>query len=168
MQLEDLTRLGRRGLDRMLCAGTEPAVEELVGWEFLGTVGSRSTRLLGLRRFVKAFLPAEGPGRARGYNVLCRQRDWSKRTFRGRELRHSHFVVRTGTGRHEGCVVLDYASSDRNPRWWPGRLFLDVLVLPDPEDTHLLLGKAYLRLGPRVPLAFFILERNRAIDPEAA
>jgi len=38
----------------------------------------------------------------------------------------------------------------------------DYVVQPDPADPDLLLGKAYLALGPfRVPSNFFVIERLR-------
>lgn len=161
-RIRELAELGRPALERLFCAGTEPALEDLIGWEWHGTNPPAFLQKIGFERFVKGFFDA-GRG-AEGYNVLCSQRDWARRRFRGRDARHSYFrLVATGAGR-PGCVLLDYAASERNPKLTPARLFRDFLVHPDPEDRDVLLGKAYLQGGTLVPLSFFLLERDRPID----
>lgn len=163
-RLRELAELSRPALERLHCAGTRPAVDDLVGWEFRGVNPPRFLQAVGAGRFVKGFAP--GDLGAEGYNVLCSQRDWRRRRFRGRDLRHSWFRLVPAGGRHEGCVLLDYAAAERNPRFTPARLFRDFLVHPDPDDTDVLLGKAYLQLGRLVPLSFFLLERDRPITHE--
>lgn len=161
-RVRELAELGRPTLERLFCAGTEPHLDDLLGWEWRGTNPPELLRTIGFERFVKGFF--DGGRGAEGYNVLCSQRDWSRRRFRGRDARHSYFrVVPTGA-RRPGCVLLDYAASDRNPALTPARLFRDFLVHPDPDDRDVLLGKAYLQTGALVPLSFFLLERDRRVE----
>lgn len=163
--LRTLAGMGRRQLERVFAAGTEPDVADVVGWEWRGLNPPKLLRAVGAERFAKAFVVASrGP---EGYNMLVSQRDWTRKTWRGRVLRHSWFDLRAGSGRHAGTLILDYGSHPRNARAYPGRLFRDIVVHPDPDDADLLLGKAYLHLGRLAPVTFFLLERDvRA--PEAA
>ena len=59
------------------------------------------------------------------------------------------------------AALLDYGASPRNSPWQIERLLRDYLVQPDPTNGDILLGKAYLALGKRIPVSFFILERLR-------
>jgi hypothetical protein len=65
-------------------------------------------------------------------------------------------------------VLLDYGRGG-NPPLDPTRALRDYLVRVDRGSDLLLIGKAYLALGPlRVPVAFFVMERASKIDPRAA
>jgi hypothetical protein len=104
-----------------------------------------------------------GAGGPEGYNVICSQRDWSRRRVRGKPLRHGWYTVRAASGRRSGCVELDYSASPRNAKLNPERLLRHFVVQPDPANPDLLLGKAYVKVGALVPVAFFVLERDRRI-----
>lgn len=158
--LGDLRGASRRTLERLFCAGTAPDPDDLVGWEFRGTIPATLARTLRLNRFVKGFFRDDDtpPGEAVGYNSFCGQRSW-----RRVGPRHGYFRVRPAVGRHEGSLLFDYADTPRNAAWNPERLFRDFVVHPDPENRDLVLGKAYLKVGPLVPASFFILDRDRKI-----
>lgn len=157
----ELASARRRDLRRWFRAGSRPDPEELTGWEYRGLIAGTIPRAVRFTRFVKGM--RAGPRGPEGYNVFCSQRDWRRWGWRGRPLRHSWYDIRSTVWRGRGCVLLDYGSSPRNPRLLPTRLFRDLLVHPDPGEPGLVLGKAYLAVGIRIPLAFFVLERDRPI-----
>lgn len=160
--LRAYAEMGRRHLEREFAAGAEPKIDDLVGWEWRGINPPAVLRAVGAGRFVKGFV--EGPRGAEGYVLLASQRDWSRRMFRGRVIRHSHFDVRAATGRHRGTVLLDYGSHPRNPRGHPGRLLREFLVHPDPENRDVLLGKAFVDAGRLIPVSFYLLEREQRVE----
>lgn len=162
MDLLGLARLPRRELERVFAAGEAPDIEGLVGWEFRGYNPPAFARALGIQRFVKGFFRGEAPpGEAEGYNMFASQRDWTPRTLRGHTWRHGFYLVRPARGRHAGTLELDYGASRRNAAVNPERLLRDYVVQPDPDNPHLLLGKAYLAMGALMPVSFFLLERER-------
>ena len=62
---------------------------------------------------------------------------------------------------HLDALLLDYGRG-QNPLLDASKVLRDYLVRIDPDSDDLLLGKAYLALGPtRVPSNFFLLERHR-------
>ena len=61
-------------------------------------------------------------------------------------------------------VQLKARPACANPVGW----LRDYLVRVNPGSDDLLLGKAYLAVGPaRAPLGFFLLERRRQFEPDA-
>ena len=59
------------------------------------------------------------------------------------------------------ALLLDYGKGGNKP-WDPMAAIRDYIVQVDPESPDLLLGKAYIALGPlRVHTNYFILERHR-------
>lgn len=159
MGLAELGGRSRTALERLFCNGTEPRIDDLLGWEFLGVVPGPIGKVY--EKFVKVFVATDdGPG---GYNVVCSQKDWRRRRFRGGDLRHGYFDLRRATGHRTGCLLLDYGSPERNPTLYPARLFRDFVVHPDPHDRDLLLGKAFVKLGRLVPVGFFVCGRDRPV-----
>jgi hypothetical protein len=156
VDLESLAGAPRRTLERLFCAGSCPDADGLVGWEFHGFSPWLPARAVRFQRFVKGFF--RGAGSVEGYNLFCSQRDW-----RRRGNRHGFYVVQPASGRRDGALVFDYRASERNRRLNPERLFRDFVVQPDPDNPDLLLGKAYLKVGPAVPTSFFVLERDRPV-----
>ena len=60
------------------------------------------------------------------------------------------------------ALLLDYGRG--NPWYDPSRQLRDYLVRCVPGSDDLLLGKAYMALGPwRIPATFFLLERHRPL-----
>jgi hypothetical protein len=159
MNLTELARCSTREFGRLHAAGSEPKIDDLVGWEFRGFNPPAFARVMGIQKFVKGFFA--GTRGAEGYNVAVSPRDWKRMHWRGRDIRHGFYLVAPGSGKHAGTVFLDYGASPRNARPNPERLLRDFLVHPDPDNPDLLLGRAYAAIGGLVPLSFFILERER-------
>jgi len=62
--------------------------------------------------------------------------------------------------KYPNALLLDYASQ-KNYLFEPSRRLRDYLVQVYPDNPDLLLGKAYVALGPvRLPMSFFVLERS--------
>jgi hypothetical protein len=162
--------------ETLLLSGTRPRFEDLAGWEFRGGNTTFISKVLGIRRFAKGFY--EGPPRAsgpepflQGYNVKVVQD--------ADEQPHRLWPSPEAPKRHDYYRVYD-ASRARRDNWYPNALLLDYglggnglfgaplrdyLVQVYPDDRDLLLGKAYVALGPlRVPVGFFVLERLRRHD----
>jgi len=67
--------------------------------------------------------------------------------------------------RYLHAILFDYGRV-RASRRDPSRLLRDYVVRVEPGSDDLLLGKAYLALGPfRAPLGFFVLERRPGWTP---
>lgn len=156
-------------LEQILRASKGPALESLVGFEWRGYNTSWRTRLLGLQKFIKGFFQ-EGD-RVEGYNVPVLQNgldgSWQHQPT-PENPKHYAFYRVTWVDResldnfYPEAILLDYGASARNADFPGVRILRDYVVQPDPADPDLLLGKAYLALGPfRVPSNFFVIERLR-------
>lgn len=158
--------------EALMMSGTAPRFEDLVGWEFAGANALVLTRLVGIRKFVKGFY--EGAPRSavgptpfiQGYNVNVRQNaDDAEHLYAPsdeRPKRHGFYRVHAPVpgardARYPNALLLDYALGGNGIFGPPLR---DYLVQVYPDDPELLLGKAYVALGPlRVPVSFFVLRR---------
>lgn len=162
--------------ETIMRTGTAPTFESLVGWEFRGANGSVLTRLIGIRKFAKGFY--EGPDRAKGptphiqgYNVIVRQNaDEAPHLYSPSDEkphRHGYYRVHAPVAGardsyYPNALLLDYGLGGNGPFGPPLR---DYIVQVYPDNPDLLLGKAYVALGPlRIPVGFFILERYRQHD----
>ena len=66
------------------------------------------------------------------------------------------------------ALLIDYGQGG-NPLYDPSRYLRDYLVRCVPGSDDLLLGKAYMAIGPwRMPASFFMLERHRPIPDRIA
>jgi hypothetical protein len=174
----DLVQRASNGVrETMMRNGTAPRFESLAGWEFRGANGSIVTRVIGIRKFAKGFYV--GPDRAngpsphlQGYNVNVRQnRDEAEHVYLTREdgspQRHGYYRVHAPIegakdSYYPNALLLDYALGGNGPFGPPLR---DYIVQVYPDNPDLLLGKAYLALGPlRISAGFFILERMKRHD----
>lgn len=167
---DTLCRASAARLEEAMQAGVTPAESSLAGWEFRGYNTGRLTDLLGIRKFKKGFYfaPPES-SQLWGYNVRVRQdglgHPWIPVRERGLPLRHGLYEVRRAgdsdrVGRYPQALVLDYGRG-RNPLLDPSRVLRDYLVQVSGDDGDLMLGKAYLALGPlRVAAGYFVLERH--------
>ena len=172
---EEFVRLataGRRARKDAFEGGQAPSISNLTGHEFRGCNTAWIASLLGFRKFVKAFFDAEG--RPYGCNTPVEQNgldgDWIARPSEARPKRFGFFSVEpaAGSGRHQNAALLDY-SQGRNSLFQPARLLRDYIVRGSADSDDLLLGKAYVALGPlRVPVSYFVLERRRALPDEPA
>lgn len=173
----ELVRSATNGVrETMMMNGTAPAFDSLAGWEFRGANALILTRLIGIRKFVKGFY--EGPDRdtgptphIQGYNIVVRQNadDAEHLYYPSAEApkRHGYYRVHKSVegardARYPNALLLDYGLGGNGLFGPPLR---DYIVQIYPDDPDLLLGKAYVALGPvRVPVSFFILERLKKHD----
>lgn len=150
--------------------GEPPDVAALSGWEWRGANMPATSRLLGIRRFVKGF--AEVEGRLEGYNVSVTGSDllapWTERPQRDGRREWARFGVTpvdplATDNRHPRAVLLDYGVV-ADPERGLARRLRDYLVRASPGSDDLLLGQAFLAVGSgRVPVGWFALERLRPI-----
>jgi hypothetical protein len=158
----DLLRRPPGELRRLVRNGHAPDVSDLSGREFRGANAPPSSRLLGIRRFVKGF--REDPAGTSGYNVRVTGADltapWTTTTWHGHR-EYARFRVtavdpESRDHRYHDALFLDYGAEGSGPS--PERTLRDYVVRVAPESP-LLLGHAWLALGRlRLPLAFFVLE----------
>jgi hypothetical protein len=163
-----LARGSRAELKQAFDQGAAPEVDDLVGWEFRGWNTSWVTGLLGIHKFVKVFF--ESGGQAYGCNTPTAQNgldgEWSARPSEEEPKRYAFYAVAETDGRHPNALLLDYGKG-RNSFFQPARLLRDYLVRVSPDSGDLLLGKAYVALGPlRLPLTYFVVERRRPLPDE--
>lgn len=156
-------------LERIFQRGTAPDPEALAGYEYRGYNYARRMALLRARKFAKGFaVDARG---VHGYNMPVVQNgldgEWLTRPDPDRPKRFGFFRVtpvdpRSRDNAHLHAVLLDYGAAD-NPRLSVVSAIRDYLVSVDAGSVELLLGKAYLAVGPaRVDAHnFFIIERWR-------
>jgi hypothetical protein len=138
---ESLTAANKATFAELMRTGEIPQIGQLVGHTYRGLNRGLLPKLTG-ERFKKVFY-VEG-GEPLGHNVVER---------RGRQVEAGWFRLRPA----DRSVRIDY-DVERNRGWdLPIRLLQDFVVLPNPGDHALVLGKAYYA---RVPVAYFILERE--------
>lgn len=163
--------------ETIMRTGRAPYYDSLSGWEFRGANGSVATRLIGIRKFVKGFYDGDdrhpsGPSpHMHGYNIVVRQNaDDAEHVYwpsGEHPKRHGYYRVHRpledARDRHyPNALLLDYGLGGNGLFGPPLR---DYLVQVYPDDEDLLLGKAYIALGPvRIPAGFFILERLKKHD----
>lgn len=166
MNFEDLTKKSNAELEALLRAGQPPSPESLAGYEWRGWNRPFFTKLLGIQKFIKGFF--QGPAGVEGYNIPVRQNGfkgaWTHLPSAQAPKRFGFYLVSpvledSADNLYPGKVFLDYGASSRNAWFRPERVIRDYLVLPVEGNPDLLLGKAYLALGPWVFSNFFILER---------
>lgn len=165
----ELGRLGQAELEALMRRGTRPDPEHLVGWEFRGRNVAWWAERSPILQFVKGFY-RDAAGRVWGYNEPVRQdgldAPWSALPSEADPKRFGFYRVEpvdpaSRDNEYLQALLLDYGRG-RNPLWEPARVLRDYLVRIDPDSDDLLLGKAYLALGPaRVATNFFLLERHR-------
>jgi hypothetical protein len=158
----DLVARSPRELRAAMLRGTRPEPGELAGAEFRGTNVPATSRLLGIRRFIKGF-GANPDGTVYGYNRRVRGADldtpWTPVPWRGKDRFGFFAVAPTDPQARDNAflnaVLLDYGRGD-NPRRDPTRILRDYLVRIDGE---LYVGAAYAAIGRlRVPVGYFVLE----------
>ena len=158
-------------LERLLVGGETPALAGLVGYEYRGYNLAPQLALLGIRKFIKAFFVTPA-GAIYGCNTPVMQNGltgpWCARPAEAAPRRYAFFRVApvAAAARDNAYLhapLLDYGRGG-NPLYDPSRFLRDYLVRCIPRSDDLLLGKAYLALGPaRVAATFFLLERRRPL-----
>ena len=152
-----------RELRRCMLSGEPPVAAELIGREYRGTnMPATTSRLLGIRRFIKGFEQGED-GTVTGYNRRVRGGDltaaWTASHWRGKP-RFGYFTLTPveplgRDNRYPNALLLDYGSGLNKPRD-PTTILRDYLVR---TESGLLLGHAFFAVGPlRIPVGFFALE----------
>lgn len=168
-RFEELAGSANSRLEELLREGRAPEPASLAGFEFRGFNTPAFTALLGIRKFIKGFF--SGPSGLEGYNIPARQNGlagpWLHKPDPASPKRFGFYEVyrvrpEARDSRYPNAVLLDYGASRRNPAVAPERVLRDYLVEPFAGDPDVLLGKAYLALGPlRVATSFFVLGRLR-------
>lgn len=158
----DLVAQPQRTLRRCMLRGEPPAANDLAGREYRGTNMPATSRLLGIRRFIKGFEHADG-ATVTGYNRRVRGGNlatpWTASTWHGKQ-RFGYFTVTPvdpmlRDNRYLNALLLDYGSGLNAPRD-PTAVLRDYLVR---TQSGLLLGHAFIALGHlRIPVGYFVLE----------
>jgi len=166
---EELARKSNSELETIFSSGKGPEPEALAGYEWRGYNVPWWASILGIRKFIKGFF--ERQARVEGYNIPVRQNalqePWIPKPNPDNPKRFGFFAVSkvdpaSQENLYPQATLLNYGASRLNPRLDPTRLLRDYVVQPDPQNPDLLLGKAYLALGPsRVFTNFFLIQRLR-------
>lgn len=159
---EQLQKSDDRQLEAILQAGKSPSFEEMEDWEFKGFNTPWWAKVVGIQRFKKGFF--KRGTLYFGYNIPVAQGApagvWKCKPSDESPKRFGFYEVIPADSRYPHALLLDYGKGGNGLR--PEGLLRDYLVQVSPDDPTLLLGKAYLQLGPwRVPTNFFILQRDR-------
>jgi hypothetical protein len=171
LTFESLCNAPADTLEELVQRGTPPSFEDLVGWEWRGYNTNPGSELLRIRKFKKGFYEDPGtPEVLQGYNVRIAQNGllnpWVDKLHRGEPIREFYFEAlhATPSDRHPNSLYINYAIRGKLPVD-PSRFLKDYVVHPYPENTDLLLGRAYYALGPVwIPISYLVLERyNKAL-----
>jgi len=169
--MNDYLRIGglpAKELESLLLRGETPDPDALAGWEFRGLNTPAFAKLLGIKKFVKGFYKSS-VGQLYGYNVPVVQNavdgPWeyknptNPKRFGFYRVDPVDAAARDNAYLH--ALLLDYGrggGSDLDPT----TRLRDYLVRVEPGSDDLLLGKAFVAVGPaRLPVSFFVLERLR-------
>ncbi len=176
-----------KALEGVLAQGTAPAFSSIVGFEFRGwnvfgdVVAKGVGSVMGIQRFAKGFFVRGDVGDVdtapfvEGYNVKIQRGGsddpWTAIPNDEQPTRHGFFrVFGPGAGearreRHPHALFLDYALGVPKPGLFDGGGLNDFVVQVDGDNADLLLGKAYMRVGPIESVAgFFVIERLRRVS----
>lgn len=161
--------------EAMMIRGERPDADQLTGWVYRGGNVPLWARLVGIGKFAKGFYRGtpgtyqlREDGDLYGYNVMVRQnpteQPWHLKRSPQAPLRHGFYKVsyvdpEARENDYLHALLLDYGRGG-NPAIDPSSQIRDYLVRVEPGRDDLLLGKAYVRLGPlKVHTNFFVLER---------
>jgi hypothetical protein len=163
--------LGRRGLEEIMVRGDTPDPAKLAGWEFRGTNTPAWAKLAGIKKFMKGFF-FDDSKQLWGYNMPIRQTALSQpwilqkpeqpKRFGFYQVNEVDAESRDNAYLH--ALLLDYGKGG-NKAYDPTGTLRDYLVRVERGSDDLLLGKAYVAVGPaRVPVSYFVLERQSATE----
>lgn len=168
----ELIRSPAEALEAVMLRGHTPDFDAMAGWEYRGRNVAFWAERAPIRKFMKGFY-RDGAGQARGYNIPVVQNPdeeaWICKPADDRPKRFGFYLVTpVDAGSKENAylqaLLLDY-SRGGNFLLDPSNVLRDYLVRVEPDSDDLLLGKAFLALGPaRVPSNYFVLERHRQSD----
>jgi hypothetical protein len=158
-RFRDLLGRSAHDLDACMRRGGTPEADRLVGVEYRGANTAGWTVRLRMQQFVKGF-ERRPDGRLFGYNRRVAQDDrWADpgSRFAFFEVRDVDPAARDN--HYLQALLLDYAAAGGS-RLDPARGIRDYLVRVDSGSDDLLLGRAFLALGPLRPSpTYFVLER---------
>jgi hypothetical protein len=158
-------------LEAIMLRGEAPPLDAIVGWEWRGLNTQGWAKPAGIKKFIKGFFESEG-GAVYGYNepVVQNRLDqpWIAKPSDLAPKRFGYFVVEPvdATSRDNvylNSLLLDYGRGG-NAKLDPTQTLRDYVVRVHPGSDDLLLGTAFLALGParvRVPASYFVLEKHR-------
>jgi hypothetical protein len=157
-------------LEAILLRGQMPDMEALAGREYRGMNLGVGARLLGIRKFIKGFYRS-ADGQAFGYNIRAKQNSpdepWLARLSGGERKRFGFYRVsptdpESRDNAYLHALLLDYGQGG-NGRFDVTALLRDYLVRVNTGSDDLLLGKAFMAIGPlRVPIGYFLLEHEHS------
>jgi hypothetical protein len=179
-----LARLDLESLERLFAEGHPVELARLAGFEFYGmNLGVPAFFARSFRKFRKVFCRHAESGRYGGWNLRTRQNGDSEPWLdappaeRGAETAvawltgrrtssaaHGFFALRSaglGERARPGALVIDYGSV-AHPLMDVTALLRDVAVCVSEGDHDLLVGRAYLQLGPALVRAPGIFALSRA------
>ena len=159
-------------LEDVMRRGVQPDPSKIAGWEFRGWNTFDLTSMLGIRKFKKGFYledPVANPAQGiEGYNVQVVQNglgdDWFDKIKNGNSIKHGWYNcypvdLNEVDNKYPNALLINY-DCGRNPPMDPSSKLRDYIVKPYGDNNDLMLGKAFVSLGPlRVFVSFFILER---------
>jgi hypothetical protein len=158
-RFRDLVGRSAADLDACMRRGGTPDGDRLAGAEYRGANTAGWTARLRMQQFVKGF-ERRPDGRLFGYNRRVPQDErWSAPgdRFAFFEVRAVDPAARDN--HYLQALLLDYGAGGGS-RLDPARGIRDYLVRIDPGSDDLLLGRAFLALGPLRPSpTYFVLER---------
>ena len=152
MTWEELTGADRGTLEELMRTGATPDITQLLGHTYRGLNSGLVPRLTG-EKFKKVFHEQEG--RPCGHNLVVHQRrdGWQVKTKNGEPVRIGWFSLRP-----EGHTVrFDYNVKQNSGLNLPLRGIQDFVVLPNPGDHSLVLGRAHFL---KLRVAYFVLQRE--------
>jgi hypothetical protein len=174
-EYKQLAACSKRELERIFVAGETPSIDGIAGFEYRGYNHPRLMSLLRIRKFIKGFFTGTR-GEVFGYNTPARQNGlnaaWIALPDDRSPKRFGFFRVAPvdPEGRDNAylhAILLDYERGG-NRLYDVTRVLRDYVVRVEKGSDDLLLGKAYLALGPaRLSSNFFLLERYRHLSQSA-
>jgi hypothetical protein len=143
-------------LEEVMRTGATPEIGQLLGHTYRGLNSGLVPRVTG-EKFKKVFY--EEGGRPFGHNLVVRQDhqrpggEWELKTENGEPVRIGWFSLRP-----EGRMVrFDYNVKQNSGLNLPLRGIQDFVVLPNPGDHTLVLGRAHIL---KLRIAYFVLQRD--------
>lgn len=172
----ELAGLKRSEFEAMMLRGQTPDAHALLEWEYRGMNIGLGPKLLGIQKFIKGFYRS-AEGHAMGYNMRAKQNGpqgpWAAKLDGDEAKRFGFYTVGpVDPGAKDNAylqaLLLDYGKGG-NPHLDITGALRDYLVRVERHSDDLLLGKAFLALGPlRLPIGYFLIERFRRAKTPAA
>lgn len=176
---EELATSSFSKLEEIMKQGLEVDVKDVIWYQFKGYNVNNITRLGGFQKFIKVFYEGKENGKKfiGGYNVKVVQNKltdkWIKKgtdslnpptqgwykVYSAKKDKVDNF--------YKNSLLINYKYG-HNPLWDVSRTLRDYIVWAEKDNKNLLVGKAYVAIGPlRIPGGFFILERLEKLEKVA-